>query len=81
MIAGTIEENRSLKVFLQKISKRKKEICKLQNKKDKIASNEQEILKIIEDFYTQLYAREKDETVVDAIPKILYQDSEEKLIS
>lgn len=77
MIVRTIEENKSLKVLRQRLSKGKKEICKLRNKEGRITTGKVEILKIVEEFYKELYATEKREIIHDPIPKILNQGSEE----
>lgn len=77
MITKTIEDNRSLKVLRQRLSKGKKGICKIRNKEGKITTAKNEIKEIIEEFYRDLYATSKENTTRDPIPKVMNQGSEE----
>lgn len=62
MITKIIEENKSLKI-----------LSRSRNKEDKIATDKEEILKIIEQFYRQLYAintKENAANLISRFPKV-----------
>lgn len=55
MIQDTIEDNCNMKVLRSKLATGKTQIIKMKNQQGTIVSDKGEILKIIEDFYTNLY--------------------------
>jgi hypothetical protein len=55
MIKATIEENLSMKVLRSKQAKGKREIHKLKNQRGEIVHNKEEIVKVVQTFYEDLY--------------------------
>ena len=53
------EDNKSIKVLRRKLNEGTKNICRLKNKRGKIKTNRDDILKIAQDFYAELYERSK----------------------
>ena len=54
-ILNTIEENASMKILKSKLSKGKQRMTKLKNKQNVEVSSAEEIAKVVEEFYTELY--------------------------
>lgn len=78
-IEKTIENNRSMRVLRRKLNNGKQEINRLKNNKGDISSNREELLRIVEDFYTELYKsrNEKRDQGKAIKKKIQNQGSEE----
>ncbi|KAH1019493.1 hypothetical protein HUJ04_009303 [Dendroctonus ponderosae] len=55
LIRETIEHNKRLKVLRRNVSKGKFEINRIKNSQGQVSSNREEILRIVEEFYKQLY--------------------------
>lgn len=72
-----IQENKGLKVLKKKLSQGKKNICKLKDKQGNVKTNREEILKIVETFYAELYKKQTEGTPDDKIIKVLNQGSED----
>jgi len=54
-IEKTIDQNKSLKVLRKKLTNGKKEILKLKNRQGRETTNREELLQVVEEFYTELY--------------------------
>lgn len=76
-VSKVIEENKSLKVLRKKLTVGSKNIFKLANNEGQIRTNREEILQILEEFYSNLYKRESGENNKLSISKVLNQGSEE----
>ncbi|KAH1028377.1 hypothetical protein HUJ05_001734 [Dendroctonus ponderosae] len=78
MVEKTIEENlKSLKVLRKKLSGGNRKICKLRNREGRITTNKQDILRIIEAFYRDLYAKTETTIITEQIHMIMNQGSED----
>lgn len=76
-INKTIQENKGLKVLKKKLSQGKKDIYKLRDKQGIVRTNREEILKIVESFYAELYKKQAEGTSGDKITRVLNQGSED----
>lgn len=76
-VTRVIEENKNMRVLHNKMSKGKSEITKLEDERGQITSNREEMLKIVEYFYTKLYRSPNQAKASESIPYILNQGSEE----
>lgn len=74
-INTVIENNKSLKVLRRNSKVGRHNICKLENKAGQVTTNKDEIVKIVEDFYEELYRKPDEEEV--PIPRILNRGSED----
>ncbi|XP_072380898.1 uncharacterized protein [Diabrotica undecimpunctata] len=73
---NTIEQNKSLKVLKRKLNTGTRNIYKLKNKQGHAVYEQQEIIKIIEEYYSTLYRRDAL-TPDEEITAIQNQESEE----
>ena len=85
-IQQTIEENKSLKVLRRRLTNGKKEIIKLKNKDRTVTTNREELLRIVEEFYTELYRsrqnhKEKQTEKLDKSEKIVINQGSEEMPS
>lgn len=77
MIARTIESNRSLKVLRRNISIGRRNICKLVDKQGTVRMSRNEILRIVEIFYSELYEKRNGDVRSVLIMRVLNQGSED----
>ena len=77
-VTRVIEENRGMKVLRRKLSEGKKQISKIiDNKTGKATTNKKDILRIVRDFYAELYKGTTTREVGTDIPKVQNQGSED----
>lgn len=76
-ITKVIEDNKNMKVLRRNLSVGKKDIYKLKNKHGNLTTSRSDILKIVEDFYRELYTRQEENEEVIIIPKVRNQGSED----
>ena len=75
-ISQVIEDNKSMKVLRRKLNEGTKNICRLKNKRGEIKTNRDDILKIAQDFYAELYERSRAPNL-NQIPRVQNVGSED----